>query len=70
MQPQAVRDLQRGGKGSLTKLSGVTLGRTLDKTEQCSNWDRRPLKPSQLAYAALDAEVLVRIFEKQAAMAE
>jgi ribonuclease D len=31
----------------------------LDKTEQCSNWCKRPLRKSQLLYAALDAVVLI-----------
>jgi ribonuclease D len=33
----------------------------LDKTEQTSDWTRRPLTDSQIAYAALDAEVLLRL---------
>jgi ribonuclease D len=31
---------------------------TLDKSQQCSKWDRRPLSHEQLEYAALDARVL------------
>ena len=37
------------------------LGRRLDKQEQCSDWDRRPLSASQVAYAAADAAVLIEI---------
>ena len=33
----------------------------LDKTEQCSDWAARPLSDSQVAYAALDAAVLLRL---------
>ena len=33
------------------------------KYEQISNWERRPLRKSQMHYAALDAYVLLKIFE-------
>jgi hypothetical protein len=36
-------------------------GATIDKAEQCSDWGRRPLTPSQFEYAALDAEVLLAL---------
>ncbi|MEX1368787.1 MAG: DEAD/DEAH box helicase [Nannocystaceae bacterium] len=35
----------------------------IDKTEQVSDWTQRPLSPSQLEYAALDAELLLRLYE-------
>ena len=34
-------------------------GYSLSKKDQCSEWDRRPLTPSQLEYAGLDAAVLL-----------
>eukprot|EP00811_Abedinium_folium_P034924 NODE_7763_length_1552_cov_6.139649.p2 GENE.NODE_7763_length_1552_cov_6.139649~~NODE_7763_length_1552_cov_6.139649.p2 ORF type:complete len:427 (+),score=158.44 NODE_7763_length_1552_cov_6.139649:217-1497(+) len=35
------------------------LGSQLDKAQQCSDWSQRPLSAEQLAYAALDAHVLL-----------
>ncbi len=52
----------RKGEGGSHKLGDVCereLGVYLDKREQVSDWTRRPLSPGQLAYAALDAEVLI-----------
>jgi ATP-dependent helicase Lhr and Lhr-like helicase len=39
------------------------LGVVLDKREQTGDWTRRPLTEDQLAYAALDAEVLLRLHD-------
>ena len=49
------------GGHSLAAVCERELGRGVDKGEQTSNWSRRPLAPSQLHYAALDAEVLLRL---------
>ena len=46
---------------SLRRCVRRWLGFHLDKTEQCSDWDCRPLTASQLEYAALDAEVLLQL---------
>ena len=40
------------------------LGKPLDKAEQCSLWDRRPLFASQCTYAALDAWAVAAIYGK------
>jgi ATP-dependent helicase Lhr and Lhr-like helicase len=49
------------------KLAAVCrreLGIELDKSEQTSDWARRPLTRRQLAYAALDVEVLFGLWDR------
>ncbi|KAF9932320.1 Exonuclease mut-7 [Linnemannia zychae] len=48
-----------GLSGLLTKLCG----HRLDKSEQCSQWEQRPLTTSQMKYAAADAKCLLDIYE-------
>ena len=55
---------QPGYTMGLRTLCREVLGRDLDKTFQCSDWAARPLSGDQLTYAALDADVLVRIYLK------
>jgi hypothetical protein len=45
----------------LKNVAEVWLGRTLDKKEQRSDWDVRPLSSDQMRYAATDAVVLLDI---------
>jgi len=55
--------LRRTAKGhSLREVCARELGVELDKKEQTGDWTRRPLTESQVTYAALDAEVLLRLF--------
>jgi ribonuclease D len=49
---------------SLAFLCLKYLDRKLSKYEQRSNWNRRPLKKTQLHYAALDAYSCVLIYKK------
>jgi ribonuclease D len=52
------------GGHSLAMVCERELGIMLDKSAQTSEWSRRPLTAEQLAYAALDAEVLVALYDR------
>lgn len=51
------------GGHSLAMVCERELGVSLDKAAQTSNWSRRPLSPDQLQYAALDAEILLMLYD-------
>jgi len=53
---------------SLKSVCEREFGLTLDKSEQTSDWTKRPLTDAQRAYAALDSEVLLRLHERFAAL--
>ena len=56
------RQIRPTAKGhSLREVCARELGAELNKREQTGDWSRRPLTESQVTYAALDAEVLLRL---------
>ena len=65
------RDLSRARHGvdadgghTLRQVCARELLLDLDKREQTSDWTQRPLSDRQVAYAALDAEVLLQLVER------
>jgi ribonuclease D len=49
------------GSASLASLSRVFLGSDVPKADRLTDWRRRPLTESQLAYAAADVENLIQL---------
>lgn len=49
---------------SLASVSAHLLGLELDKSFQKSNWRRRPLTRAQLRYAAMDAQVVLEVYDE------
>lgn len=54
----------------LSELVRQTLGKPLSKTEQMSDWERRPLREAQFIYAALDAYVLLEVYDELISQAQ
>jgi ribonuclease D len=49
---------------SLKKLTAITLDFRISKSQQLSNWEAEELNDQQLVYAATDAYVSLKIYEK------
>ena len=49
---------------SLRKLSAIVLGERVSKAQRLSNWEAGTLTPQQRMYAATDAWVCIKIYEK------
>jgi ribonuclease D len=52
------------GSYSLASVSEHLFGVALDKTLRMSNWRRRPLSRAQALYAALDARIVLLVYEE------
>lgn len=48
---------------SLSNLVKLCFGKKLDKSNQFSNWQQRPMRMEQISYAALDAYCLFEIYD-------
>jgi hypothetical protein len=55
---------RRGADIGLSRLADAVLGKAIDKAMQVSDWERRPLSPQQLRYAAVDAHAALQILQE------
>eukprot|EP00656_Telonema_subtile_P026074 TRINITY_DN28063_c0_g1_i4.p1 TRINITY_DN28063_c0_g1~~TRINITY_DN28063_c0_g1_i4.p1 ORF type:complete len:520 (+),score=157.86 TRINITY_DN28063_c0_g1_i4:157-1716(+) len=54
----------QGYSGGLAGLTGLVLGKPLNKEMTMSNWEARPLREAQMVYAALDAWACCMVYEQ------
>lgn len=60
--PHPVQVNKGPAEKGLSLLVQQVLGKPLDKTEQLSNWERRPLRTGQVRYAAIDSYCLLDVY--------
>ena len=56
-------DLKGKWSHALDAVCERELSLSMDKGMQMSNWTQRPLSKEQLQYAALDAEVMIQLYD-------
>lgn len=49
---------------SLAFITENMLGKQLCKDQTLTNWQRRPLRRNQIHYAAMDALIVIKIYDK------
>ena len=64
LEKQNIVKLKDSNERGLAGLTERLLGAPLNKYNQCSDWSQRPLQDSQIKYAALDAHVLIELYNK------
>jgi ribonuclease D len=58
------KPFNNGNQISLKKLVEITCNQQLDKRETLSRWKNRPLREGQMKYAAIDAYILLDIYDR------
>ena len=58
----ASSDVIKSEERGLSELVRLCFGKALSKAEQLSDWERRPLRATQMRYAALDAMCLIDVY--------
>lgn len=58
------KELYPGVRPGLASITKTLLGKDLCKEYTLTNWERRPLLKNQIHYAALDAVIVIKLWEK------
>ena len=58
-------EIRKGRAPGLKKCAELFFAKSLKKDDQTSDWKERPLRPSQLEYAALDAVILLVLLSQK-----